>query len=44
MEAQDKEAGALPKMEAGILPKMEAQGQGSADMVRESVRFLVSGR
>ena len=52
MEAQDKEAGVLPKMEAGVLPKMEAgvlpkmeaRGQGSADMGRESVRFLVSGR
>ena len=30
--------------EAGVLPKMEARGQGSADMGRESVRFLVSGR
>ena len=26
MEAQDKEAGVLPKMEAGVLPKMEARG------------------
>ena len=31
-------------MGSGLLPKMEGLGQGSADMGRESVRFLVSGR
>ena len=43
MEAQDKEAGVLPKMEAGVLPKMEARGKEVRRWSGRVFTFLSAG-